>query len=111
MGSIPTQWDEEYELVVLGAGAGGLTAALVSSIEGLRTLLIEKSDQVGGTTAFSSGTVWIPDNAQQRQLGATNDAAAALEYLDALVGEHQALSGYGHATGGNRWISGGGITE
>ena len=36
LGSIPTQWDEEYELVVLGAGAGGMTAALVASIEGLR---------------------------------------------------------------------------
>jgi succinate dehydrogenase/fumarate reductase flavoprotein subunit len=87
LASIPTPWDEEYELVVLGAGAGGLTAALVASIEGLRTLLIEKSDQVGGTTAYSSGTVWIPDNAQQRELGVTNDAAAALEYLDALVGD------------------------
>jgi 3-oxosteroid 1-dehydrogenase len=86
-GSPPVQWDEEYELVVLGAGAGGLTAALVASMEGLRTLLIEKSDQVGGTTAYSSGTVWIPNNAQQRQLGVTKDAAAALEYLDALVGE------------------------
>jgi 3-oxosteroid 1-dehydrogenase len=86
-GSTPVQWDEEYELVVLGAGAGGMTAALVASIEGLRTLLIEKSDQVGGTTAYSSGTVWIPNNAQQRQLGVTKDAAAALEYLDALVGE------------------------
>ena len=83
LGSIPTQWDEEYELVVLGAGAGGLTAALVASIEGLRTLLIEKSDQIGGTTAYSSGTVWSPNNTQQRQLGVTNDAAAALEYLDA----------------------------
>lgn len=81
LGSIPTQWDEEYELVVLGAGAGGMTAALVASIEGLRTLLIEKSDQVGGTTAYSSGTVWIPNNTQQRQLGVTNDAALALEYL------------------------------
>jgi 3-oxosteroid 1-dehydrogenase len=87
LGSIPTQWDEKYDLVVLGAGAGGMTAALVASIEGLRTLLIEKSDQVGGTTAYSSGTVWIPDNSQQRQLGATNDAAVALEYLDELVGD------------------------
>jgi 3-oxosteroid 1-dehydrogenase len=64
-----------------------MTAALVASIEGLHTLLIEKSDRVGGTTAYSSGTVWIPDNAQQRQLGVTNDAAAALEYLDALAGD------------------------
>jgi 3-oxosteroid 1-dehydrogenase len=87
LGSIPTKWDEEYELVVLGAGAGGMTAALVASIGRLRTLLIEKSDQVGGTTAYSSGTVWIPDNEQQRQLGVTDDGATALEYLDALVGD------------------------
>jgi len=84
--STPTRWDEEYDLVVLGAGAGGMTAALVSAIEGMRTLLIEKSDQVGGTTARSSGSVWIPNNPQQRRLGITGDAEAALEYLDALVG-------------------------
>jgi len=85
--STPTRWDEEYDLVVLGAGAGGMTAALVSAVEGMRTLLVERSDQVGGTTAYSSGTVWIPDNTQQRELGVTNDAAAALQYLDALVGD------------------------
>jgi len=88
--STPTGWDEEYDLVVLGAGAGGMTAALVSAIEGLRTLLIEQSDQVGGTTAYSSGTVWIPNNPQQRGLGMTGDAEAALEYLDALVAGRRA---------------------
>src|SRR5512143_835223 len=85
--AMPRQGDEQYDLVVLGAGAGGMSAALVSAIEGMRTLLIEKSDRVGGTTAYSSGTVWIPNNAEQRQLGVANDAAAALEYLDALVGD------------------------
>ena len=84
--STPTRWDEAYDLVVLGAGAAGMTAALVSTIEGLRTLLIEKSDQVGGTTAFSSGSVWIPNNPEQRRSGITGDAEAALQYLDALVG-------------------------
>ena len=80
-------WDEDYDFVVLGAGAGGMTAALVASIEGMRTLLIEKSDQIGGTTARSSGTVWIPDNPQQRRLGITDDAAKVRTYLDALVGD------------------------
>ena len=46
-----------YDLIVLGAGVGGMTAALVAAIEGLRVLLIEKSGQVGGTSARSSGTV------------------------------------------------------
>src|SRR5512144_3279701 len=83
--SAPAGWDEEYDLVVLGAGVGGMTAALVSAIEGMRTLLIEKSDQVGGTTAFSSGSVWIPNNPELRRNGITGDAETAREYLDALV--------------------------
>ena len=80
-------WDDEYDVVVLGAGAGGMTAALVASIEGLRTLVVERSDRVGGTTARSSGTVWIPDNPEQRAMGVVDDAAAAGAYLDALVGD------------------------
>jgi succinate dehydrogenase/fumarate reductase flavoprotein subunit len=85
--STPTQWDEAYDLVVLGAGAAGLTAAIVSAIEGKHTLLIEKSDQIGGTSALSSGSAWIPNNAYQRRSGTTGDAEAALEYLDTLVGD------------------------
>jgi succinate dehydrogenase/fumarate reductase flavoprotein subunit len=85
--STPTQWDEAYDLVVLGAGAAGLTAAIVSAIEGRHTLLIEKSDQIGGTSALSSGSAWIPNNAYQRRSGTTGDAEAALEYLDTLVGD------------------------
>ncbi|HSB72393.1 MAG TPA: FAD-dependent oxidoreductase [Candidatus Methylomirabilis sp.] len=84
-GSAPVGWDAEYDVVVLGAGAGGMTAALVSAIQGMRTILIEKSDQVGGTTAYSSGSVWIPNNPDQRRHGITGDAEAGLEYLDALV--------------------------
>jgi 3-oxosteroid 1-dehydrogenase len=76
---------EAFDLIVVGAGVGGMTAALVAAISGQRTLLIEKSDQVGGTSATSSGTVWIPNNPYQRRAGITNDAEIALKYLDALV--------------------------
>ena len=79
------QWDEEYDFVVLGAGAGGMTAALVASIEGMRTLLIEKTSRIGGTTARSSGTVWIADNPEQRRLGITDDADLARTYLEGLA--------------------------
>lgn len=82
----PTQWDEAYDFVVLGAGTAGLTAAIVSAIEGKHTLLIEKSDHIGGTSALSSGSAWIPNNSYQRRNGITGDAKAALAYLDALVG-------------------------
>ena len=50
----------EVDVLVVGAGAAGMTAALVSSLEGLDVLLCEKSDRVGGTSATSAGTVWVP---------------------------------------------------
>lgn len=70
-------FDAEYDLVVLGSGASGMTAALVAAVEGARVLVLESSARVGGTSARSSGTLWIP------QPGDT----AAMTYLDALVGE------------------------
>jgi succinate dehydrogenase/fumarate reductase flavoprotein subunit len=79
-----TAWDEEYDVVILGAGAAGMTAALVSAVLGRRTLLVEKTDKVGGTTARSGGAVWIPNNPQQVAAGMGDDSA--MQYLDALVG-------------------------
>ena len=49
----------EVDALVVGAGAAGMTAALVSSLEGLDVLLCEKSERVGGTTATSAGTIWV----------------------------------------------------
>lgn len=71
------RFDAEYDLVVLGSGASGMTAALVAAIEGARVLLLESTSQVGGTSARSSGTLWIPQ---------AGDASAAA-YLDALIGD------------------------
>jgi len=78
---------DAYVLVVLGSGAGGMTAALFAALQGLRPLLVEASERIGGTTALSSGTVWIPGNRHQRALGDTSDPEAARVYLDALVGD------------------------
>jgi 3-oxosteroid 1-dehydrogenase len=79
--------DAEYDLIVVGAGAAGMTAALAAAIEGSRVLLLESTSQVGGTSARSSGTLWIPDNPEMRREGIAGDAAAAHAYLDALVGD------------------------
>ena len=46
---------ETYDVIVIGAGAGGMTAAAVAAAEGLRVLVIEKTAFVGGTTARSEG--------------------------------------------------------
>lgn len=77
----------DVDLVVVGAGAAGLTAALVAAHHGLKPLILEKTRFVGGTTALSGGALWIPDSPQARARGAGPDVDAAGRYLDALVGE------------------------
>src|SRR3954453_18485599 len=80
-------WDEQVDLLVLGTGAGGLAAAVTGANEGLTTLVLEKTEWLGGTTAYSAGTCWIPDNRFQRPDGVTGDPLVASRYLDALVGD------------------------
>jgi 3-oxosteroid 1-dehydrogenase len=77
----------EVDLLVVGSGAGGLSAAVVAAHEGLSTLILEKTAFVGGTTAYSAGTCWIPGNRFQRDAGVDGDAERAREYLDTLVGD------------------------
>ncbi len=80
-------WDREVDLLVAGAGPGGMTAALVAALEGLDVLICEKSQQVGGTGATSAGTLWIPANSQSREAGYPDSAEDAASYLDALIGD------------------------
>lgn len=77
----------EYDVVVLGAGAGGMTAALVAATEGLRVLLVERTAQVGGSASRSAGTLWIPGNFSMDKMEALADVEAARRYLDTVVGE------------------------
>ena len=75
------------DVLVAGAGAGGMTAALVGALEGLDVLLCEKSAQVGGTTAISAGTIWVPGTRQSREEGVRHGLAEARQYLDAVIGK------------------------
>jgi len=81
--------DREYDVVVVGAGGAGMTAALSAAKHGLSTVLIEKSSFFGGNTARSGGGVWIPGNYALRAAGQVDpgDLEAAKTYLDAIVGE------------------------
>jgi succinate dehydrogenase/fumarate reductase flavoprotein subunit len=81
------RWDLEADLLVIGAGAAGMTAALVGALEGLNTVLCEKSDMVGGTTATSAGTVWIPGSRQSKAAGVPDSIESAKTYLAAILGE------------------------
>ncbi|WP_349631336.1 FAD-dependent oxidoreductase [Bradyrhizobium sp. AUGA SZCCT0222] len=81
------RWDAEIDLLVIGAGAAGMTAALVGALEGLKVIICEKSGMVGGTTATSAGTVWIPGSRQSEAAGVPDSIEAARTYLAAILGD------------------------
>jgi succinate dehydrogenase/fumarate reductase flavoprotein subunit len=74
----------EFDVVVLGTGAAGLTAAISAYEGGARVGLFEKAETVGGTSAWSGGQLWIPNNPHQLALGKPDSREDALTYLMAL---------------------------
>ena len=74
-------WDREFDVVVLGTGGAGLTAALTAAVGGASVGVYEKAATVGGTTAVSGGIVWIP--AHDRSPDGELTVDDALRYLEA----------------------------
>jgi 3-oxosteroid 1-dehydrogenase len=74
-------WDHEVDVVVLGSGGAGLTAALSAAAAGASVAVFEKAPTVGGTTAVSGGIVWIPAHNRSPDGELTPDDA--LQYLHA----------------------------
>ena len=84
--STPSDIAPRYDVVVIGAGAAGMSAALFAAIRGAKTLLVEKTDFVGGTSAFSAGSIWIPNTRHASAVGASDSAANVERYLQQIVG-------------------------
>ena len=49
------QWDAECDVLVVGSGGGALTGAYTAAREGLRVIVVEATDRIGGMTAYSGG--------------------------------------------------------
>src|SRR5690348_16128515 len=82
--SRPDAWDQVVDVVVLGSGAAGLSAAILASDGGAQVLLLEKSDLFGGTTAVSGGMPWIPLNKHLSDVGVTDTRDEAITYIKRL---------------------------
>lgn len=76
------------DVLVIGAGAGGLSTAIVAKKAGLDVIVIEKADFFGGTTAFSGGVLWIPDNHLGKAQNSGDSPDLARTYLRAEAGKH-----------------------
>jgi len=72
------------DIIVLGSGAGGLTAALAAAQSGALVALYEKAELLGGSTAISGGVPWMPLNHHQDELGIVDSREEALTYLKSL---------------------------
>lgn len=79
--------EQDFQVVVAGSGAAGLTGALTAAIAGLKVLLVEKTELIGGTSSISGGGVWIPANPHTAESGIEDSPDEAMTYLRHVVGD------------------------
>lgn len=74
-------WDHSVDLLIVGSGAGAMTAAICAHDRGLSTLLIEKTEMYGGSSAMSGGSLWVPNNHLMAGSGVDDSRDDAVRYL------------------------------
>ncbi len=82
-----TKWDHEFDFVVVGSGGGGMTSALVAKINGLDSIVLEKTEYYGGSTSLSGGGIWVPGNYLMDEAGIPDSIENGITYLEHTVGD------------------------
>jgi len=82
-----SEWDCTTDLLVVGSGAGAMTAAFAARWEGLDSLVVEKTPFYGGSSSLSGGGLWVPNNPLMAQAGFRDSLEQARAYMDATVGD------------------------
>ena len=81
-------WDETFDVVIVGSGGASMCAALLCKTLGQRALIIEKQGKIGGSTGFSGGVWWVPNNPVMKRAGVADSYERAKTYFDATVTYH-----------------------
>jgi 3-oxosteroid 1-dehydrogenase len=79
------RWDLETEVLVVGSGCGGFSAAISAHDHGANVTLIEKTDQFGGTTTMGGGGMWVPNSHHNVERGVSDSKEKALGYAKLLT--------------------------
>ena len=85
LNQLPT--DATFDLVVVGAGGAGMATALFAALDGKQVLLVERTEFVGGTTAWSAGTTWVPGTHHAARVNPGDTLVDAARYLTNAIGE------------------------
>lgn len=78
--------DHEFDFVIVGSGGGSVPAALVMKDRGYSVAILEKQDCFGGTSAYSGGVIWIPNNHIGNPDGTHDSPEQARDYMVAVAG-------------------------
>lgn len=81
-----TEFDQTFDVVVVGSGGAAMSTALGAVDEGLSVVLLEGTEKWGGSTAMSGGGMWLPNNPLMRRDGVADSRDSALTYMDACIG-------------------------
>ena len=66
-----------FDVIVVGSGGGAMTAAFLAARAGLRTVVVERTGFLGGTSAYSGGACWLPGSAVQQRAGLPDSTDSA----------------------------------
>jgi succinate dehydrogenase/fumarate reductase flavoprotein subunit len=77
-----------YDIIVIGSGVAGMAAALFAAIEGRKILVVERTEYVGGTSALSAATAWMPNSHHSSSVNPDDSREKVRQFLDGVVGNH-----------------------
>ena len=83
-----SQWHESADLVIVGSGGASMCVSLLYKALGRKALIVEKQAKIGGSTGFSGGVWWIPNNPVITRNGVDDSFEKAWTYFESVVTYH-----------------------